>query len=155
MKSDNPTRCVVLPLAVVSSLLLARVATAQDNYEIQVYSFDLVPPHHTMVELHSNFTFEGSKEIQDGVRPTNHALHETIEITHGFTPWFETGFYIFTSARSGDGWDWVGDHIRPRFSVPESWHWPVGLSILDMAWGTLVSGVASIAGKLALDYFNR
>lgn len=34
-------------------------------------------------------------------------------------------------------------------------NWPVGLSILDMAWGTLVSGVASIAGKFALDYFNR
>ncbi len=34
-------------------------------------------------------------------------------------------------------------------------NWPVGLSILDMAWGTMVSGVASIAGKCALDYFNR
>ena len=34
-------------------------------------------------------------------------------------------------------------------------NWPVGLSILDMAWGTLVSGVASVAGKFALDYFNR
>ena len=34
-------------------------------------------------------------------------------------------------------------------------NWPVGLSILDMAWGTLVSGVVSAVGKLALDYFNR
>jgi uncharacterized membrane protein len=34
-------------------------------------------------------------------------------------------------------------------------NWPVGLSILDMAWGTLVSGLASVAGKFALDYFNR
>lgn len=23
----------------------------------------------------------------------------------------------------------MGDHIRPRFSVPEKWHWPVGVSI--------------------------
>ena len=34
-------------------------------------------------------------------------------------------------------------------------NWPVGLSILDMAWGTFVSSVATVPGKLALDYFNR
>src|SRR5258708_19547935 len=87
-----------------------------------------------MVELHSNFTFIGSKSVIDGVLPTNHALHETIEITHGFTPWFETGFYIFTSASDRYGWRWVGDHIRPRIRVPEDWHWPVGAS-LSMEFG--------------------
>jgi hypothetical protein len=110
----------------LAALLPAR---AQDNYEIQVYSYDLVDPGHTMVELHSNFTIDGSKTIVDGVYPTNHAEHETIEITHGFTDWFETGFYIFTSERSGLGVQWVGDHIRPRVSVPKKWHWPVGLSL--------------------------
>jgi uncharacterized membrane protein len=29
--------------------------------------------------------------------------------------------------------------------------WPVGLSLLDMAWGTLVSAVSAAAGKAALD----
>jgi hypothetical protein len=104
-------------------------AAAQDNYEIQVYSYDTVEPGHTMVELHSNFTIDGSKQIINGLYPTNHAVHETIEITHGFTDWFETGFYIFTSMRSGQGWQWVGDHIRPRIRVPEKWHWPVGVSL--------------------------
>ena len=104
-------------------------AAAQDNYEIQVYPYETVAPGHTMVELHSNFTIEGSKQKIDGLYPTNHAFHETIEITHGFTDWFETGFYIFTSARSGQGWQWVGDHIRPRFRVPEKWHWPVRVSL--------------------------
>jgi hypothetical protein len=37
-----------------------------------------------MVELHSNFAIDGSKTIVDGVYPTNHAEHETVEITHGF-----------------------------------------------------------------------
>ena len=109
--------------------LLAMPAMAQDNYEIQVYSYETVEPGHTMVELHSNFTIEGSKQKTNGLYPTNHAFHETLEITHGFTDWFETGFYIFTSARSGQGWQWVGDHIRPRFRVPEKWHWPVGVSL--------------------------
>lgn len=117
-----------------SFILLALVVCAigvqaQDNYEIQVYGADTVEPHSTMVEFHTNFTINGSKVPTDGVRPTNHAIHETLEITHGFNDWFETGFYVFTSARSGDGWDWVGDHIRPRFRIPEKWHWPVGISI--------------------------
>jgi hypothetical protein len=110
-------------------LTLLVPARAQDNYEIQVYSYDLVEPHHTMVELHSNFTIDGSKTIVDGLYPTNHAEHETIEITHGFTDWFEVGFYIFTSERSGQGIQWVGDHIRPRIAIPKKWNWPVGLSL--------------------------
>ena len=115
----------------VAGLALAAVVPvrAQDNYEIQVYGYDQVEPRHTMVELHSNFTFDGSKAMVDGLYPTNHAEHETIEITHGFTDWFETGFYIFTSSRSGQGIQWVGDHIRPRFRIPKKWNWPVGLSL--------------------------
>jgi len=104
-------------------------AAAQDNYEIQVYGSDIVAPRHTMVELHSNFTVEGSKIAEDGVLPANHAEHETVEITQGFSDWFETGFYIFTSIQSDGGWQWVGDHIRPRVRVPPSWHWPVGVSL--------------------------
>ena len=108
---------------------LCAPAVAQDNYEIQVYAAETVKPGATMVELHNNFTVEGSKQVIDGVRPTNHAWHETIEITHGFNEWFETGFYIFTSADEIYGWNWVGDHIRPRFRVPASWNWPVGVSL--------------------------
>lgn len=109
--------------------LLSCLALAQDNYEIQVYGSDLVPPHATMLELHSNYTFQGSKQTINGVLPTEHQLHETVEITHGFSDWFETGFYIFTSAKNGYGWDWVGDHIRPRVAIPQRWNWPVGLSL--------------------------
>lgn len=116
------------------SLLLAifflgGCACAQDNYEIQVYGSETVPAGDTMVELHSNFTIDGRKQRVDGLIPTNHAEHETLEITHGFNSWFETGFYVFTSINPGHGWQWVGDHIRPRVAVPESWHWPVGVSL--------------------------
>src|SRR5262250_1129382 len=101
-----------LALWILLFLVAAGVPTyAQDNYEIQVYSYDTVAPRTTMVELHSNFTAEGSKTVEDGLAPTNHAVHETVEITQGFTEWFETGFYIFTSIQPNDGWEWVGDHI--------------------------------------------
>jgi hypothetical protein len=115
----------VLPV----TALLPATGRAQDNYEIQVYGSSLVPPHRTMVELHSNFTAEGRAAVVDGLAPTEHAFHETLEVTHGFAPWLEVGFYVFTSVRDGNGWSWVGDHIRPRLAVPESWHWPVGVSL--------------------------
>lgn len=114
------------------SMLLAStgfVSVAQENYEIQVYGSETVPVKKTMVELHTNFTFSGSKTVVDGMLPTQHAWHETLEITHGFTPWFETGFYVFSSASTAYGWQWVGDHIRPRVRAPEDWKWPVGASL--------------------------
>ena len=113
----------------------APVGRAQGNYEVQVYGSDLVPKSVTMVELHSNFTVSGTKETVDGVLPTNHQVHETVEITHGFNEWFETGFYIFTNIQPDGSWQYVGSHIRPRFSVPERYHLPVGLSISnEIGW---------------------
>ncbi len=126
----------VLTSAAIYAALIAVFclpAIAQDNYEIQVYSSDTVPAGTTMVEIHSNFTIDGKKTVVNGVLPSNHAEHETLEITQGWTSWFETGFYVFSSIQPGSspnsGWQWVGDHIRPRVAVPESWHWPVGLSV--------------------------
>jgi hypothetical protein len=119
----------------VLCLIASARLNAQDNYEIQVYGSETVAPKTTMVELHSNFTIDGFKPVPgspytiDGLFPTNHAEHETVEITQGITSWSEIGFYIFTSYRSSYGYQWVGDHIRPRVRAPDSWHLPVGLSI--------------------------
>jgi hypothetical protein len=124
-------------LAVAAFCSLAAVpARAQGNYEIQVYGAPTVEPKSTMVELHSNFTMGGTKvpldsldPTRDGIYPTNHQQHETLEITQGLNDWSEVGFYVFTSLQDGHGWQWVGDHIRPRVRVPDSWHWPVGVSL--------------------------
>jgi len=117
-------------IAILGVLLLGvPKLLAQGNYEVQVYGSDLVPPKVTMIELHSNFTAKGTKGIQDGILPTHHAQHETLEITHGFNEWFETGFYQFTSIQPGGHLKWVGSHIRPRIAVPERYKLPVGLSL--------------------------
>ena len=110
-------------------LLVLTNTYAQSNYEIQVYGSEQVAKDTTMFELHSNFTSQGSILPVDGVLPTNHSLHETIEITRGITNWFEVGFYIFTNQTPHKGYQWVGDHIRPRIRIPEEWHWPVGISL--------------------------
>jgi len=102
---------------------------AQDNYEIQVYASPTIQKGSTMVELHSNYTFDGTRTAENKVLPTNHVLHETIEITHGWTPWFETGFYFFNTIGNDHRTNYVGSHIRPRVMVPSSWKWPVGVSL--------------------------
>lgn len=104
-------------------------AYGQGNYEIQVYGADTVPPKNLMVELHSNYTVSGQTQVIDGVYPTNHQEHETLELTQGINDWSEVGFYVFTSEQNGHGIQWVGDHIRPRVRAPERWHLPVGLSL--------------------------
>jgi Putative MetA-pathway of phenol degradation len=126
MRGCLARRCILAATVLAATAWPAR---SQDNYEIQVYGSDTIPARSLMVELHSNFAFEGSKAEVNGVRPSEHALHETLELTYGWNSWFETGFYVFTSARAGEDWQWVGDHIRPRVRAPESWGWPVGVSL--------------------------
>ena len=118
-----------LLLAAVACGMIAVPARAQENYEIQVYGSETMPVGTTMFELHSNYALEGRRTSEAGVLPTHHALHETVEITHGFNPWFEIGAYLFTSAAPDQSFRVVGSHIRPRVRAPESWNWPVGASL--------------------------
>ncbi|HTW44218.1 MAG TPA: hypothetical protein VMD58_01615 [Acidobacteriaceae bacterium] len=124
--------------ALVLTLLLivsVKLAVAQNNYEIQVYGSQTVAPKTTLVALHSNLIADGTKSAggavnsPDQLYPTNDTLHETIEATQGITSWSQVGFYVFTSAGSGQGWQWVGDHIRTQVRAPDSWQWPVGASL--------------------------
>ncbi len=110
-------------------LLFLFFANAQENYEIQVYSAPTMTKGQSIFELHSNYTFQGERNIVKGVRPSYHALHETIEITHGITENFELGFYLFMNYTSPYGYKVVGTHLRPRIAAPASWKLPVGLSL--------------------------
>jgi hypothetical protein len=129
-----PFRRLLRPVALL--VLASSPAVAQENYEIQVYPSATVGTGVTMFELHSNYTITGSKGRSAlNEFPTNHAIHETIEITHGFNSFTELGFYWFMAKPVGGQFQWVGTHIRPRISAPESWHWPVGVSISqEIGW---------------------
>jgi hypothetical protein len=120
---------LVKSVGIIVFFLSVLSATAQNNYEIQVYASQTQAVHSTMFELHSNYTFDGSTQIMNGVLPSNHSLHETLEITTGITPVFEIGAYLFTNYTSGYGYQVVGTHIRPRVMAPASWGIPFGLSL--------------------------
>src|ERR1700712_5105891 len=117
-----------IPLTALFTILLYCV-NAQDNYEIQVYGSQTQLPGSSMFELHSNYTFVGEKSVIKGVLPTNHALHETLEITTGICSFFELGVYLFTAYIPGHGYQIVGSHLRPRVMAPLKWQLPVGLSL--------------------------
>src|SRR5690349_24409349 len=106
-------RLTVAVLGVIGALTAAPVA-AQENFEIQVYGSETVAPGSTMVELHSNVAAFGTTRTEDGVLRTQGAFHETLEVNQGFTPWLESGFYVFTSIQPDTTRGLVGSHIRPR-----------------------------------------
>lgn len=100
---------------------------SQADNEMQVYASPTIQHKWTIFELHSNYTFKGSKLLSDpaSAKWTN----ETLEITHGFGKNFEIGFYTFTGFAPGGGFQYLGNQVRPRVTVPVSWKWKVGASL--------------------------
>jgi hypothetical protein len=111
-----------LLLLVTSNRILAQA----DN-EIQVYASPTIQYKWTIFELHSNYTPKGNKFLVD---PSSaHWLNETLEITHGIAKNFELGFYTFTAFSPDGDFQYLGNQIRPRGTVPEDWNWPFGASL--------------------------
>ena len=72
------------------TLVFSLPCFSQADNEIQVYASPTIQHKWTIFELHSNYTFKGSKNLASPrqARWTN----ETLEITHGFGKNFEIGF---------------------------------------------------------------
>jgi hypothetical protein len=125
------TPTVILRGALMAAFLLCAttVLCAQENYEIEVYPSELAAPHTLVVEEHTNFTVQGTKPESEEMYPNEHALRNTSEIVYGVNDWFEAAAYVFTYGHSGQGYQFAGMHVRPRFRAPEEWHLPVGLGL--------------------------
>ncbi len=109
-------------------LLLSTFKTfAQADNEIQVYASPTIGKRLTIVELHSNYTFKGSKYLTDP--KTARWLNETLEITHGIADNVEIGFYTFTALNPNGSFQYLGNQIRPRVTAPDKWKWPFGASL--------------------------
>jgi hypothetical protein len=83
------TRFRALFILVVLTFGHLRLAKARDDYEIQLCGSDTIAPKTMVLELHSNSTVAGSSPIRgsrfadDGTHSSNHAEHETVEVTQG------------------------------------------------------------------------
>ena len=113
--------------SLLSGLLLSAASFAQADNEIQVYASPTIPKGQTIFELHSNYTFKGSKFLTDPALAKWE--NETLEITHGLGKNFELGFYTFTGFSPNGDFQYLGNQIRPRITIPEEWKWPVGASL--------------------------
>ena len=114
-------------LIILYVLLIHNLVSAQADKEIQVYASPTIPQNWTIFELHSNYTFKGSKLLNDP--RSAEWMNETLEITHGFGRNFEIGFYTFMGIAPGGGFQYSGNQVRPRVTVPESWKWNIGASL--------------------------
>ena len=113
---------------IVFTFLLVQLSVyGQADNEIQVYSSPTIQKGWTIFELHSNHTFRGSDYLIDS--KSAHWTNETLEITHGVAKNFEIGFYTFTGFAPRGGYQYLGNQIRPRVTVPGEWKWPVGASL--------------------------
>ncbi len=106
---------------------ISTLVSAQADNEIQVYASPTIQHNWTIFELHSNYTFKGSKLLNDpgSAQWTN----ETLEITHGIAKNAEIGFYTFTAISPSGRFQYLGNQVRPRLTVPASWKWNVGASL--------------------------
>ena len=104
-----------------------QICTAQAEDEIQVYSSPTIQKGGTIFELHNNFMLNGVQGIKNpkSVR----WLKETLEITHGFADNFEIGLYTLTGIAPDGHFQYLGNRIRPRVTLPEKFKWPVGASL--------------------------
>lgn len=116
----------------LSSILISSWLYAQADNEIQVYASPTIQNKWTIFELHSNYTFRGSRFLTDP--KTAKWTNKTLEITRGFAKDFEVGFYTFTAFSPGGKFQYLGSQVRPRVTVPEKWKWPFGAS-LSMEFG--------------------
>jgi hypothetical protein len=124
MNSVNFPNIRKFTFVIILCALVNTKTAAQEAYEIQVYPAPVMTKNVTMFELHSNISPSGPKNETGFKNP----LHETLEITTGITDNFELGFYAFS--RVGDGkFQYIGSHLRPRITVPQSWNWKVGASL--------------------------
>jgi hypothetical protein len=103
-------------------------ADAQAENEIQVYASPTIQKKWTIVELHTNYTFRGAKSFNN---PGDAKwFNTTLEITTGIAKNAELGFYTFAGINPSTGrYEYLGNQIRPRVTVPQEWKWPFGASL--------------------------
>ncbi len=107
--------------AIVILCLLAGVAHAQDEFEIQVYDVETAREAEPGVELHL------SHHLIDGAA---NQTHTTFEPHYGLRDWLELGGYLQASESRGEKPEFAGVKLRLKARVPHRyWDERIGLAI--------------------------
>lgn len=107
--------------ALVIICLLARVAYAQDEFEIQVYDVETAREGEPGLELHLNH------HLIDGAA---NQTHTTFEPHYGLRDWLELGGYLQASESRGESPELAGVKLRLKARVPHRyWNERIGLAL--------------------------
>jgi hypothetical protein len=118
--------------AAIAAAAAPRLAAAIDRFEIQVYQSDINEPGQFGLELHLNYTFQGTKEPEfQGQVPPWHAFRVTLEPAVGVTEWLELGAYLQFMTAPGGVAEFGGWKLRAKFVVPErvAGPWMLGVNV--------------------------
>ena len=131
-------RTLALAAIIVTLELPLHMAVSQDLFEFQVYDSDLVPKGKWEIDLHVSHIASGTKAADLTVLPTDGQTHFAIEITRGVIDEFEMGGYLLFARQADGKLRYAGVRLRPRFLAPESWEFPVGVSLsFEFGWPKL------------------
>src|SRR6266851_2159545 len=126
-----------LPLIALS--LCPAIARAQDRFEIQVYDSETAPPLSPGLEVHTNYSAEGTLDrTSEGELPTNHVARITFEPHLGLNEFSELGVKLrFKMRYLHKLWDLVGLAVNFEVSrVPRAYE--------STQWGSEVRPIADI-----------
>ncbi|MBI5531096.1 MAG: hypothetical protein HY898_00170 [Deltaproteobacteria bacterium] len=113
------SRCILPASALLSICLLASPSFAVDRFEIQVYEADVNRPGQLALELHTNYTLQGTRTPSyEGEIAPNHVGRMTLEPALGLTEWLELGAYLQTLVAPDEGARWAGWKGRLKFVIP-------------------------------------
>ena len=108
------------------------IAAALDRFEIQVYESGINEPGQLGLELHLNYTADGTTEPEfAGQIPPDHVGRITFEPAVGVTEWLELGAYLQLMFAPGGDARYGGAKVRGKLVVPEriSGEWMLGLNV--------------------------
>jgi hypothetical protein len=112
--------------AIFALLFLTATVRAQDDFEIQVYDYEITEKNHGSFELHLNAFADGTS-------------HFTLEPHMGLLTWLEAGAYFETQLNPDGSFHYGGVKLRLKGRVPRRLH-GFGLA-LNVEWSSEPSGM--------------
>src|SRR5262249_31089650 len=110
-----PSAVRVCTFTFVAVFVLAASVRAQDLFELEVLDRVMASPGETSMDLHAN----GIPGDPDRRIAPDHPLHTSVEISFGWTHYFETGVFLEMAPLVPlNGHRFGGGHIRPKFKLP-------------------------------------
>jgi hypothetical protein len=111
-------------------LLCTAAASAQDPFEIHIYTYEPMSLGAFTYETHLNYVLKGTRVFEGPVAPMRNQLHFTSELTAGLNGQFAVGFMLLTAVRSDHSIEYAGWRVLPHFYAPSAWHLPIDVGLV-------------------------